>query len=316
MWPYHSVSMGRLASVLAISSSALFGFSAAQQKCNGYAEYCDRIYSNVSFVGTHDSAFVGSIIDPTINQEVSVTDQLNAGIRFLQAQTHKDLAGTALEMCHTSCLEEDSGSLVNYLNTVKSWLEADGNENEVLTMLLTNGDYVDVTWFEAAFNSSGSGIDQYTFVPSTSPNTLSISAWPTYSQLIAAGTRLIVFLDYDANESVVPYIMNEFAYFFETPYDTTDPTFPECSLNRPPGASPDGLMYIVNHFLDLDILGIDIPDNAADTTTNAATGSGSIGAQADLCESIYGRWPNFVLVDMFNRGNVFAWQDAVNGVAS
>jgi hypothetical protein len=75
-------------------------------------------------------------------------------------------------------------------------------------------------------------------------------------------------------------------------------------------------MYIVNHFLDLDILGIDIPDDAADYTTNAATGNGSIGAQADLCYSDYGRWPNFVLVDMFDRGDVFTWQNTVNGVAS
>lgn len=61
-------------------------------------------------------------------------------------------------------------------------------------------------------------------------------------------------------------------------------------------------MYIVNHFLDVDLLGILIPDTGADATTNAATGNGSIGAQADLCYSIYGRMPNFILVDDFNVG--------------
>jgi len=61
-------------------------------------------------------------------------------------------------------------------------------------------------------------------------------------------------------------------------------------------------MMIVNHFLDVDILGILIPDNAADTTTNAATGNGSIRAQADLCIQTWGRTPNFVLVDYFENG--------------
>lgn len=61
-------------------------------------------------------------------------------------------------------------------------------------------------------------------------------------------------------------------------------------------------MMIVNHFLDVDILGIYIPDTAEDSTTNAATGSGSIGAQADLCISTWGRSPNLILVDNFNVG--------------
>lgn len=70
--------------------------------CNGHAEYCSRIWSNVSQVGSHDSAFVGDLV--TQNQHLSVTDQLNAGIRFLQGQTHKNIFGT-LELCHTSCFE-------------------------------------------------------------------------------------------------------------------------------------------------------------------------------------------------------------------
>ena len=73
-------------------------------------------------------------------------------------------------------------------------------------------------------------------------------------------------------------------------------------------------MYIVNHFLDKEVLGVDVPDDGADETTNAATGTGSIGAQADLCASVYGRVPNFVLVDMFDRGDVFTAQAALNGV--
>lgn len=103
---------------------------------------------------------------------------------------------------------------------------------------------------------------------------------------------------------------------FETPYDTLDPSFPECSLNRPAGGDASTRMSIINHFLDTNLLGtgILIPDDAADYTTNAATGNGSIGAQCDLCTSIYGRVPNFVLVDFFDRGDVFTAQNTLNGV--
>jgi hypothetical protein len=65
-------------------------------------------------------------------------------------------------------------------------------------------------------------------------------------------------------------------------------------------------MMIVNHFLDVDILGILIPDDAADSTTNAATGVGSIGAQADLCISTWDRSPNLILVDYFQNGRLRA----------
>lgn len=278
-------------------------------ECNGNAAFCSRRYSNVSFVGTHDSAFVGNMSDPRINQEESVTDQLNAGIRFLQAQTH--VINATLSMCHTSCAELYAGPLNTYLSTVKSWLDA--NPNEVLTMLLVNGDNVDVTQFGAVFTAVG--LADSAFIPSTTPDTLDIGCWPTYQQLLDAGTRIVVFLDSNADETAVPYILTEFNYFFETPYDTTDPSFPECTLDRPANSSADGKMYIVNHFLDKELIpGIDIPDNDADFTTNAATGNGSIGAQADLCTSTYGRVPNFVLVDMFDRGNVFTAQDALNGV--
>lgn len=300
-----------------------------QQACNGNTDFCDRKYSNVSWIGSHDSAFVGSIIDPRVNQEVSVTKQLDAGIRFLQAQTHSANDGATLEMCHTTCLEFDAGSLETYLSTVKTWL--DGNANEVLTMLLVNGDGVDVSMFDTVFASTG--LKDYAFVPSTGTDQLAIANWPTYAELISAGTRIVIFLDAKADESSVPYILDEvskgygatqclstltqlqFTYFFETPYDTTAPSFPECTLDRPAGGSPDSRMYIVNHFLDKSIFSVLVPDDAADYTTNAATGSGSIGAQADLCAGIYGRMPNFVLVDMFSRGDVFAAQAALNGVS-
>ncbi|KAE9378148.1 PLC-like phosphodiesterase [Stipitochalara longipes BDJ] len=281
--------------------SFLFASAATALSCNGNAALCSRQYSNVTQIGTHDSAFVGIL--PTDNQYESLTSQLNAGIRFLQGQTH--IKNSALEMCHTTCTEEDAGTLVSYLTTITTWMAA--NPNEVVTLLLTNGDSASVSLFGAAMVSSG--LSAYAYTPSSQP---AMTDWPTLQELIDNDTRLVMFLDYGANTATVPYILDEFSYFFETAYDVTDSTFSSCSLNRPPGSSGAGLMMIVNHFLDLDIFGILIPDNLADAKTNAATGTGSIGAQADLCISTWGRSPNLILVDDFNIGDVFTAQNTLN----
>ena len=61
-------------------------------------------------------------------------------------------------------------------------------------------------------------------------------------------------------------------------------------------------MYIVNHFLQVKIGDIFIPNEILLPRTNAPTGKGSIGAQADVCKGKWGRKPKAVLVDRFNRG--------------
>ncbi|KAJ5934145.1 hypothetical protein N7466_003692 [Penicillium verhagenii] len=281
----------------------------AATTCNGRTEYCTRPYSNITFIGSHDSAFVGSL--PQQNQNINITAQLDMGIRYLQAQTHKSLLDdSVLELCHTSCLLEDAGSLEAYLATIKGWL--DDNPNEVVTVLLTNGDSLDISIFGSTFVSAG--IDTYAFVPSSEP--LAYADWPTLGDLIDSGKRLVAFLDYGANTSKVDYILDEFAYYFETPYDVTDSTFSNCSIDRPAGVSASGRMYLVNHYLDLDIFGIDIPAREAAATTNAATGDGSLGAQATECEALWDHVPNVMLADFVDKGQVIEAQNDLNGFTS
>ncbi|OAX83382.1 hypothetical protein ACJ72_02257 [Emergomyces africanus] len=277
----------------------------AQTECNGLPEYCNRRYSELSFVGAHNSPFVGFL--PQHNQEISVVSQLNLGIRYLQGQTHLNARGK-LRMCHTSCFLENAGGLDAYLRKVKSWL--DDNPDEVVTLLVTNGDRLDISRFDEAFRNSG--IVPYAFVPPSSPHKLAMDEWPTLQQMIQSGKRLVVFLDYEADMERVPYILDEFTYYWETPFDTTDPLFMQCKIDRPPNANPEGRMYIVNHYLDIEKVGVLFPDRLSAPRTNAPTGKGSIGAQIELCTSIHGRKPNVVLVDFLNQGDVLRAQDMAN----
>lgn len=301
-----------LLSTLLISTfaSPLSLHTRQDRQCNLNSAFCDRKYSNVSFIGTHNSAFTGSLDDPRVNQQKSVTEQLDTGIRFLQAQVHEMLG--MLRMCHTECVLFDAGSLEDYLDTVKKWMDA--HPDEVVTVLLVNGDNVKAEMFDKAFSKTG--LKDLAFVPPTSPDPLPLDNWPTLAEFIDSKKRLVTFLSSQANEASIPYLLSEFDhYVFETPFETTDPTFPSCELDRPSGAAPDGRMYIMNHFLQVEILpNILIPANDQNFETNAATGRGSIGAQVVVCEGKWGRKPNFVLVDMFHRGKVFEAQAAMNGV--
>lgn len=208
---------------------------------------------------------------------------------------------------------KDAGGVREYLDAVKRWLDA--HPREVVTVLLTNGDFVDVAEFKEAFNASQ--IDGYAYVPTLGHSAEILESWPTLSELIDSGKRLVAFLDFGADTERVPYLLPELDYFWETPFDTTDPTFSQCAIDRPEDLQRDPekaekRMYIVNHFLDTDVLGMDLPDRRDVGNTNAW---GSLGVQVGVCEGLYGgRKPKGVLVDYFERGNVWEVQDWLNGV--
>jgi hypothetical protein len=64
----------------------------------------------------------------------------------------------------------------------------------------------------------------------------------------------------------------------------------------------DGRMYIVNHFLDVEIApGIKVPDRLRVPRTNSKQ---SIQKQTKICKDFYwGRLPNFVLLDFVDQGD-------------
>lgn len=221
-----------------------------------------------------------------------------------------------IQLCHTKCSLRDAGPLLDYLTTVNEWMNA--NPNEVVTILLTNPDGATASAFGAVMQASG--LSTWAYSPGSK---LTMTQWPTLQTMISNGDRLVMFLgesvltshfplpsdlltrttkDYEADTASVPYILDEFAYFFETAYDETDSSFPSCVLDRPSNSNGSGLMMLVNHYLDLSLFGILIPNAFLLPQTNAATGKGSVGAQADLCLQTWGRVPNVILVDFFSAG--------------
>lgn len=95
------------------------------------------------------------------------------------------------------------------------------------------------------------------------------------------------------DESKFDYIINEFDYFWETPFGETDSSFPTCEVDRPENGDPTKLMGIMNHMLNHDVLGIVIPNQVDAEETNSAE---SIQSQVDLCDGNWSRRPTVVLV--------------------
>ena len=278
--------------------------------CNNYPEFCNRAYSNITEVCAHNSAF--SIKNNAAsNQALTITQQLNDGIRMrkfspilsfqttdtnqwlVQGETH--WVNDTVYNCHTSCSLLNAGTWQSSLETLVTWLEA--NPYDVVTWLIVNSDFSSGTTasnYTAAIEASG--IRNYLYEPEYVPQHR--DQWPTLGEMILSGKRVVMFMDYNANQTEVPYILDEFTHMWETPYSPTNQSFP-CTQQRPPGLSTaqakENYMYLANHNLNLGIdLGaltggsssetILIPDTARLNVTNGEYDQyGQLAAASQNC---------------------------------
>ncbi|KAF1363204.1 PLC-like phosphodiesterase, partial [Lizonia empirigonia] len=290
--------------------------------CNGHPEFCSRRFSNISMVVAHNSPFVRAH-NAASNQVLEVVTQLNDGIRGLQFETQRPNTSTPIRLCHTSCDILDAGTLESYLTTVKGWL--DDHPYEVISIIMgnNNGQTTQNAATDYVEPFQNSGIMEYVWTPSA--RNLNLTEWPTLSEMILKNDRVVVMIDSNANQDAVPWLLSEFDYQWETPFSPTDPSFP-CTQQRPFNQAEDvsrNRMYMLNHNLNVDIaiagLSILVPAYGLLDQVNADSGNGSLGMNMQGCEDMWGRPPNWLLVDYYNFGNfngsVFEVAATANGVS-
>lgn len=200
---------------------------------------------------------------------------------LVQFQTHYE-NGT-MYLCHTTCQLLNVGTLEAYLVEVNTWMRK--NPYDVVTFIIGNYDYVSPANFTTPIYNSG--LKDLIYTPTKVP--MGLDDWPTLSEMILRQKRAVFFMDYQANQTAYPWLMDEFSQVWETPFSPTDPTFP-CTQQRPPGLSVTAAknrMYMANHNLNLQLnlgsLSLLIPNTASIDETNAVNGSGSLGAMAREC---------------------------------
>ena len=273
-------------------------------------------YSEQTFIGTHDAAALRTEDNGyslSGNQYFNVSVQLEAGVRLIQAQGHRDPNGSNdIRLCHFKCALMDGGSLTSHLMTIRNFLEA--NPFEVVTLLFVNAGPPLQHWAKAYYDT-GLDVMSFTAPPEKRDRKMRTGDWPTIAELVATNKRLITFLSNGANEDEVPFLLLEFNYLFETNFINDFPDQYSCDVSRPwyeRGYVPD-MLSLVNHFLYANFLGFRYPNATfANHTNGAGFHVGELGEHAARCRSQYGRRPNFLLVDFFNEGDVFDVEYGMN----
>ncbi|KAL2870418.1 uncharacterized protein BJX67DRAFT_282859 [Aspergillus lucknowensis] len=289
--------------------------------CNNSPDLCSKSYGEITHLGAHDSPFLrdeSTGFSLSGNQYYNTTVQLDAGVRLVSAQVHK--SNSQWHLCHSTCDLMDAGRLRTWLTEIKTWL--DSNANDVVTVLLVNSDGATASDLHNEFQAAD--IIDYAYTPIT---TSAPTSWPALQELIDNGTRLMVFvasLDSGSN-AVAPYLMNEFTYIFENPYDVSSPSNYSCEADRPSSvrgnsasAISSNMLPLQNHFLyQTVLLDYQAPNESYVGTTNAPSGGeGNLGDAVSTCQTTWGRQPAFILVDFFDKGPAIKTVDSLNGVTN
>jgi hypothetical protein len=215
-----------LAAVLAPLASAQ-----AAPVCNGRADLCGRRYNQVTYAATHDSYAVLKYVDKLhkliplhqlvtyigfVDQDGTITDQLNAGIRAFDLRLVADEKGTP-QLCHARHSECQSEG--KFLSFVKEALKHPTHAKEQLNKAFDNAAMA-FSSPDAVFAEFGKWVAAHpnevvTISASLVSNNISVDFvdglltrhglkkflqghtkdqdWPTLGDMIKSGKRLVVF---------------------------------------------------------------------------------------------------------------------------
>ncbi|MBL9102222.1 MAG: hypothetical protein JNL82_14755 [Myxococcales bacterium] len=258
--------------------------------CNGQAALCERRYDEVVFPCTHNAfaAREAGFQAINANQNHTVAQQLVDGVRCMMLDVSEDKDESVL--CHGPC---SFGRLdhAELLLEIADFMTA--NPDEVLTILYQ--DDIAVARIVADLEAAGLVAMTYAHPPG--------DPWPTLAEMIDAGTRLVITAE--AGGPPPAWYQHLWDLAWDTPYTWYAAEEFDCSLNR--GQMGNDL-FLINHWLSTEF---DTPSEAGAESVNAYD---VLHARAKACEAEVGRLPNFLAVDFYDHGELFAVVDALNGV--
>lgn len=262
--------------------------------CNGHAELCTRPFDQVVFPGTHNAhaALDDGFPPVNANHQHGIARQLDDGIRVLLLDVYLDEADPdALLLCHGPCALASTPHLEG-LGAIASFLEA--HPREVITIIYE--DHAPVDAIASDFATTGADALVFTHEPGT--------PWPTLGEMIEADARLVVTAE--SGGPPPPWFHHVWDEAWDTPYGPTAARDLSCEQNR---GSTDNALFLVNHWVN-DAFGLPSQRNAA--TVNATD---VLLPRAEQCRDLWAHAPNFLVVDFYEQGDLFAVVDALNGVA-
>ncbi|KAF8010089.1 hypothetical protein BT93_J0906 [Corymbia citriodora subsp. variegata] len=236
------------------------------------------------------------------NQEDTITQQLNNGVRGLMLDTY-DFEGDVW-LCHSfkgQCYDFTAFEpAIDTLKEIEAFLSA--NPAEIVTLILE--DYVQApNGLTKVFTDAG--LMKYWFPVSNMPK--NGQDWPLVSDMVANNQRLLVFTSIKSKEQNEG-IAYQWNYMVENQYGDGGMKAGSCP-NRAESSTLDDRsksLVLVNYFRSLPIKLLSCEDNSGDLI--------------NMLRTCYGvasnRWANFVAVDYYKRsegGGSFQAVDTLNG---
>ncbi|KAI5432363.1 PI-PLC X domain-containing protein At5g67130 [Lathyrus oleraceus] len=236
------------------------------------------------------------------NQEHSITQQLNNGVRALMLDTYDFdeavwLCHSFKGQCHAVTAFEPA---IDTLKEIEAFLSA--NTNEIVTIILE--DYVESpNALTKVFTDAG--LNKFWFPLASMPK--NGENWPLVSDMVAKNQRLLVFTSKKGKEQSEG-IAYQWNYMVENQYG--DDGMEEGNCQNRAESSPlndkTKSLVLVNRFKSVPIKPISCKDNSDGLDKMLQTCYGASG----------NRWANFVAVDFYSRsdgGGAFQAVDTLNG---
>ncbi len=254
--------------------------------CNGHAELCDRAYDAVAYPTTHNAMSNEEERWVAPNQTHPLWRQLEDGVRGFMLDVYDD--GGVTMLCHGFC-SLGRKPLANALSELREFMDC--HPAEVITIIFEP--HVDEAPIAAAFEEAGL-LDQLHAQPLGAP-------WPTLRAMIESGRRLVIFTE--SSDVTLPWHHYAYAYAWDNPYHAESPSELSCELGR---GSRSNSIFVLNHFLTAPV--------AMRSLAEMINHDPFFIDQARRCQTETGQLPNFVTVDFYDVGDLFAVVDVLNGL--
>ncbi|XP_039140780.1 PI-PLC X domain-containing protein At5g67130 [Dioscorea cayenensis subsp. rotundata] len=236
------------------------------------------------------------------NQEDTVTQQLNNGVRALMLDTYD--FDNDVWLCHSTggkCYDITAFEpAIDTMKEIETFLSA--NPSEIVTLILE--DYVSTpNGLTKVFNESG--LMKYWFPLSSMPQ--NGQNWPLVSDMVAKNHRLIVFTSIKSKQETEG-IAYQWNFMVENQYGDGGMNAGQCSNRAESSALNDETkaLVLVNYFPSMPNKYGACVDNSDELLNMLKTCYGAAG----------NRWANFVAVDYYKRsdgGGSFQADDMLNG---
>ncbi|MEU9336543.1 FG-GAP-like repeat-containing protein [Streptomyces sp. NPDC048290] len=267
-----------------------------------------------AFYNSADVGGIGTSLPP--NQWMPIRDQLAQGVRGLMLDAYQ--YNGRVRMCHGPCAL-DSRPMSDVFTDIASFLKAPGNEKEIITVFVQDevDDLADLRAEVGDDLAPGGQLAGMVFNPAEPRWNVANEGWPRISQLIAAGTRVVLFSDRSDKEDLFPentgldvgfnYQRNWTAEnYWSMGSGTTDTPDWTCRTrwNEVPLAKEEKgfrRLFVMNHFRDMPFTSRASSDNAQ-----------VMERLRKFCQPAARKKPNFLAVDHFHVGGVRATVDALN----